>query len=265
MFIMVFIFFSSFKLEHSYNNLINYFFYDLKIDIKSKKKPINYLISNLDFLISDYLFIEDKSLIIKNNYPKVYIYSTHDKENYKENNSYSIKPNVITASLMLKDNLAKYNILSHVEEKKVSNYLDNKPYSDSYKISRNFLENAILLNNNYEYFLDIHRDSVGSVHTQINLNDKEYARIMFVLGLENDNYQENLLLMEKLNNYLDSHYPGVSRGIYKKSGSNVNGVYNQDFHPNTILIEIGGIDSNLESVYNSTEIIAEALYSIIGD
>ena len=45
----------------------------------------------------------------------------------------------------------------------------------------------------------------------------------------------------------------------------MDGVYNQDFHENTILIEIGGVDNNMESVVNSTEIIAKALYYIIGD
>ena len=57
----------------------------------------------------------------------------------------------------------------------------------------------------------------------------------------------------------------VVGGIYEKSGKGVNGVYNQDFNRNTMLIEIGGVDSNLNSVFNSTEIIAKSLYYIFGD
>ena len=88
---------------------------------------------------------------------------------------------------------------------------------------------------------------------------------MFVLGLENKNYKENKNLISKMNEYLNKFYPGLSRGIYEKSGKGVNGVYNQDFHKNVMLIEIGGVDSNLNSVFNSTEIIARALYDVIGD
>lgn len=264
-FLMIFFYFSSFKLEKSYVSIINYLYNDLGITKQKRENPINYLTGNLDFLISNYLFVEEEVLVTKVDYPKIYIYNTHDTETYKENNDYNIKATVITASYMLKDALAKYKIESVVEERRVSDNLDNKSYNDSYKVSRTFLEKAVLENNQYEYFIDVHRDSVSKKHTQIEIDGKEYAKIMFVLGLENENFLENKFLMEKLNNYLNEHYPGLSRGIYEKSGAGVNGVYNQDFHPNTILIEIGGVDSNLTSVFNSTEIIAEALYYVSGD
>lgn len=264
-FVVLFIYLSSLKLEKSYENFINYLYNNLGITNEKNPQPLNYLMNNLDFLISDYLFYEEEIVVKNEVYPKIYIYNTHDNETYKENNDFNVKANVITASYMLKDALLKYNIESVVEEEKVSNHLGNKNYSESYKISRKFLENAILKNNHYEYFIDVHRDSVKKEHTQITINGKEYAKIMFVLGLENENYQENKQLISKMNDYFNEFYPGLSRGIYEKSGKGVNGVYNQDFHKNTMLIEIGGVDSNLNSVFNSTEIIAKCLYDIIGD
>lgn len=265
-FIIIFLYLSSLKLERSYASFINFLCNDLGIIKEKKKNPLNYLLENLDYLITDYVFIEDKVLVNREEtYPKIYIYNTHDKETYKENNDYNIKPTIITASYMLKDALKKYQIDSFVEEKKVSNYLTNRDYSESYQVSRTFLEEAVLKNSYYEYFIDIHRDSVKEEHTQIMIDNREYARIMFVLGLDNNNYLQNKIIIEKLNNYLNKYYPGLSRGIYEKSGVGVNGVYNQDFHANVMLIEIGGVDSNLTSVFNSTEIIAEALYSVIGD
>lgn len=265
-FIMIFLYLSSLKLERSYASFINFLYNDLRITNEKKKNPLNYLLGNLDYLISDYLFIEDEVLVNKiESKPLIYIYNTHNKEEYKENNDYNIKATVITASYMLQDALKKYKIDSYVEKRKVSDYLGSRNYSESYQISRTFLEEEILKNNSYEYFIDVHRDSVKKEHTQVMINDKEYARIMFVLGLDNEKYLQNKIVIEKLNNYIKEHYPGLSRGIYEKSGSGVNGVYNQDFHPNTMLIEIGGVDSNLNSVFNSTEIIAEALYSVIGD
>lgn len=268
-FITIFMYLSSHKLNKSYSQFINYLYNNLGITNKKNPNPLNYLMGNLDFLITDYMFYDNEikdSIIVKNEInPLIYIYSTHDEEKYKESNEFNIKPTVITASYMLKDALSTYNIESYVEEKRVSNYLKNKKYSESYEVSRTFLEEAVLKNNSYEYFIDIHRDSVKKEHTQITIDGKEYARIMFVLGLDNKNYQENKKIITKINDYLNKFYPGLSRGIYEKSGKGVNGVYNQDFHKNTMLIEIGGVDSNLNSVFNSTEIIAKCLYDIIGD
>ena len=116
---------------------------------------------------------------------------------------------------------------------------------------------------NITYYVDIHRDSVKN--TTIEINNKKYAKIMFVLGLENENYLENKKVMEKMNNYLNIHYPGISRGIYEKKGIDVNGVYNQDYNKNILLIEVGGIENNIEEVNNSTEIIALMLYTMLGD
>lgn len=259
--IIIFLYLSHFKLNNNYELFINHITNNF-LNQKEKQKPLYYLMNNLDFFINDYLFVEDDVLLKKENLPLIYIYNTHNQETYKETDG--VKANVLTTSKMLKDALNKYNIDSIVENEKVSDYLDGN-YNDSYKISRRFLESIVLNNHTLNYFIDIHRDSVKEDYTQIVIGDKEYAKIMFVLGLENKNYQQNKQLMEKMNNYLNEFYPGLSRGIYEKSGSGVNGVYNQDFHKNTLLIEVGGVDSNLVSVANSTEILAKTLYYVIGE
>ena len=190
-FIMLFLYLSSFKLEKSYAPLINYMHNQVNLTKNSKTNPLNHLMNNLDFLISDYVFFEDEEdiLVTKTSQPKIYLYNTHDTETYKENNDYNIKATVITASYMLKDALSRLEIDSDVEERRVSDYLGNKYYSKSYEISRTFLEEAVLKNHEYSYFIDVHRDSVSSKYTQITINNKEYAKIMFVLGLENENFQ----------------------------------------------------------------------------
>ena len=58
-------------------------------------------------------------------------------------------------------------------------------------------------------------------------------------------------------------YPGLSRGIYKKKGAGVNGVYNQDFSPKTILIEVGGQDNTIDEVFNTCEAISTILTEYI--
>ena len=51
-----------------------------------------------------------------------------------------------------------------------------------------------------KYYIDIHRDSITKDKTTVIINNKSYAKILFLIGLENPNYQENLIFTEKLNN-----------------------------------------------------------------
>jgi stage II sporulation protein P len=113
------------------------------------------------------------------------------------------------------------------------------------------------------YFIDLHRDSVNKNISTININGEDYAKLLFIVGLENPNYSTNLKFTEELNNKLDKMYPGLSRGIYKKKGPGVNGVYNQDFDPNTILIEVGGEENTIDEIYNSCMVISDILTSYI--
>ena len=92
---------------------------------------------------------------------------------------------------------------------------------------------------------------------------KPSLKTIFLIGLENDNYEENLAFTEKINNLMNKKYPGLSKGIYKKGGVGVNGVYNQDFSNRTILIEIGGYENTPSEVLNSTLAFAECFLEVI--
>ena len=80
--------------------------------------------------------------------------------------------------------------------------------------------------------------------------------------MENPNYQENLDFITKLNNKMNEKYPNLSKGIYKKSGSGVNGVYNQDNSKYTILVEIVGVDNTTDEVLNSTLAFTECFLEV---
>ena len=212
--------------------------------------------------------IEKLTNLAYNNKEKtIYIYSTHSDEeySYQKNDIYNIVPNVKTASYILEDELEKLGLFSLVETGNTIDIVNSEglKYSDSYKVSRRLLEQRKKENPSLVYFIDLHRDSVDKNATTITINDKTYAKVMFLLGLENPNYKENLKLMESMNNYLDKNYKGLSRGIYKKEGKGVNGVYNQDFDANTFLIEVGGVGNTIEEVSNSLKVIANCIYNYI--
>ena len=111
--------------------------------------------------------------------------------------------------------------------------------------------------------MDIHRDSLEKGRTTIEIEGKKFAKTIFLIGLENENYEENLSFTEKINNLLNEKYPGLSKGIYKKGGPGVNGVYNQDFSKRAILIEIGGYENTPSEVLNSVLAFSECFMEVI--
>lgn len=222
--------------------------------------------SNLEELKEVSSYIEDPNPIDIEK-PIIYIYNSHQLENYNSENLdiYGITPNVLMASYLLKEKLNSKGLSTIVETTNMSEFLslNGWDHSGSYKASRIFVLDKKNKYSSLEYFVDIHRDSVSKNVSTVNIKGKSYARILFVVGLEHSNYSSNLNTMENLNNLCNKYYPGLSRGIYKKEGAGVNGIYNQDISPNSILIEVGGIDNNIDEVLNTTEAISNILYYYI--
>ena len=169
------------------------------------------------------------------------------------------------ASYLLKEKLNKSGIATIVEDTDLTEFLDlNKwNYANSYKASRMFILDKINTYDTIKYLIDIHRDSAKKEMTSVAINGKNYARILFVVGLEHKNYQKNLDLANNINKMFTEKYPGISRGVYKKEGAGVDGIYNQDITGNSMLIEVGGIDNNIDEVMNTINAINDVLVRYI--
>ena len=228
--------------------------------------PLTLINNNYDTYNEPVKIVKEKENI-KEIKPIVYLYNTHQIEEYSLSNKeiYNIKPTVMTLSYIIREELNKNNIPTIVEENSVEDVLNinNWNYASSYKVSRIMMEDAKNKNDSLKYFIDLHRDSVSKKISTITINDKNYSKILFIVGLENPNYQDNLNVTEKINNMISLKYPNLSRGIYKKKGKGVNGVYNQDFGPNTILIEVGGEENTIDEVYNTALVISDVLIEYI--
>ena len=210
------------------------------------------------------LDIENISLVnneeeVKSNEPLIYIYNTHDEEAYYNSylNPYNIVPDVKLASYYFQERLKDLGIESVVEKRKIKDVLDKNGwnYRYSYNASRVYLEEVSKNSPSIKYFIDLHRDSVGKDKTTTIINGKNYARVMFLVGLEHENYQKNLDLATRLNELISQFDSTLSRGIYQKEGPGVNGIYNQDFSSKAILIEVGGQYNTIEEV----EVMARVL------
>lgn len=199
--------------------------------------------------------------------PLIYIYNSHQTEEYTPSSfaEISVNPTVMMANYILEEVFNKNKLYTLVEEASVKNILNNNEwnYSKSYKASRILMEEAKKNNPSLKYFIDVHRDSLSKDKTTVEIGGKNYAKTIFLIGLENEHYEANLEFTEKINNIMNEKYPGLSKGIYKKGGSGVNGIYNQDFSPYTILIEIGGVDNTTVEVMNSALAFAECFTEAI--
>lgn len=220
------------------------------------------------------LDIENISLVnneeeVKSNEPLIYIYNTHDEEAYYNSylNPYNIVPDVKLASYYFQERLKDLGIESVVEKRKIKDVLDKNGwnYRYSYNASRVYLEEVSKNNPSIKYFIDLHRDSVGKDKTTTTINGKSYARVMFLVGLEHENYQKNLDLATRLNELISQFDSTLSRGIYQKEGPGVNGIYNQDFSSKAILIEVGGPYNTIEEVANTIEVMARVLKDYLGE
>lgn len=238
--------------------------YALNIEIDNSKIAFNEVETNKDSKSETEIEYNEFS-----KEPLVYIYNTHQSEKYQSGylENYNITSTVLIASKILKEYLQDLGINVIVEEDDISAKLHslNWKYGYSYKVSRMFMEDAKKKNPSLTYFIDLHRDSSKYDKTTTEINGEKYAKILFVVGLDHDNYEPNLKLAENLSEILKKYNEKLYRGIMKKSGSGVNGIYNQDFSPNTMLIEVGGQYNNISEVNNALKIFAQVLYDYIKD
>ena len=199
--------------------------------------------------------------------PLIYIYNTHQQEEYASSNfiEETLSPTVMISNYIIESHLENNNYSTYIETSSIKEILNKNKwkYSYSYKASRILLEKRKKEFPTLKYFIDVHRDSLIKDRTTTTISNEKYAKILFIVGLENKNYQENLTFTENINNCLNTKYPGLSKGIYKKQGPGVDGIYNQDFSPYTILVEMGGYENTTSEVMNSSIAFSNCFLEVI--
>ena len=270
----VFAFFHSKEYKYDKNilykkrNYIEFNLYELlsnKIEEKINK-PVNLLNNNVRVTTNNVKQVGKvkNSNIVKVNSeekiynPMIYVYNTHQSEKY-------IDYSVSDAALELTRMLNQKGVDTYFEEQSVTAFLQNNnlKYYKSYSVSRKYLEEAKNKYPNLGYFFDIHRDALSKEKSTININGKSYAKILFVVGKENNNYEQNLYNANKLNEIINNKVPGISRGVITKEGNDVNGIYNQDINSNVFLIEVGGNNNTKEEVLKTINILNDSIYEYI--
>lgn len=199
----------------------------------------------------------------------IYIYHSHSRESFlpylkkvdQPEVAYHSRAHITLVGEMLGKSLERRGLGTIVNSTDIVQELDSREldYGNSYFVSGEHVKTAQKENSELEIFLDIHRDSLRKDSTTIEMNEEEYARLLFVVGTGHKEYEKNLAFTADLHQQLEIQYPGLSKGILEKDSSQGNGVYNQNLSPNSVIVEIGGVDNTAKELHRTVEALADVL------
>ncbi|EIT86726.1 stage II sporulation protein P [Fictibacillus macauensis ZFHKF-1] len=195
----------------------------------------------------------------------VYIYHSHSFESFRpllkdgKFTSSNEKTNIIAVGDYLKKSLEANGIGVEHDASNIAEKLSKRGWSTtkSYAMSREDVTTAMKNNASLSYLIDMHRDSQPRTLTTTSIQNKEYARLFFIVGRENPDYEKNLQLAQELHKRLNKKYPHISRGVLIKNRTQGNGVYNQDLSEKAMLVEMGGIDNDAAELHRTADAFAE--------
>ncbi|MDD3392119.1 MAG: stage II sporulation protein P [Bacilli bacterium] len=258
--------------EKKANNIINKIISTVsKIDLT---KPTTFLKDTIVFEETDTKgntininYVENP--LVEEDNPRVYIYNTHQSEEYSSDGleGYNITPNVMMASYLLADILKDLGISAIVEDTDITELLNlnNWNYNQSYKASRLFIEDTLDKYGDFDLIIDLHRDAITKENGTVTIDGKDYAKILFVVGTSNENYEKNQEVVNNLNSIINNKYPGLSRGILGRKGVTTKGCYNQDLDSKMILLEVGGNENTIGDITNTITAMANVITEYLGE
>jgi stage II sporulation protein P len=199
-----------------------------------------------------------------------FVYQSHNQESYlpelqgvkDPDKAYDPQTNVTKVGLRLAQKLEQEGIGAVHSDKNYPAIEKGFNYYYSYKYSLKTLQEASSSHPDLKFYFDIHRDSQRREKTTVRINGKDYAQIYFIIGGKNPNWKENEQFASQIHQTVEAKFPGISKGSFAKAGEG-NGVYNQTFSTNSILIEIGGVDNTLEECYRTADALAAAISEVI--
>lgn len=253
-------YFSPYTANTSYKNIYLKNNTDLKIDISALMKA------------------ELQYSIVKNSSPQVLIIHTHATESYFSGNRdyYTDKDltrttdtskNVVSLGKIVAGKLNAAGI-STIHDKTLH---DHPSYNDSYPNAAKTITSQIAKNKDIKVVIDIHRDAIASgekdkIKLTKTVNGKSAAQIMLVMGSQSGSvknfpkYLENLKLAVRIQEKLESRYPGLARAVSLMPRN-----YNESLTTGSVLIEIGTDANSLEEAQYSAGLLGNALAELFSE
>ncbi len=199
--------------------------------------------------------------------PTVLILHTHASESYENTEGYTPSSeyrcldeqyNVISVGAHLAELLSRQGICV-LHDKTLHDY---PSYNGSYNNSRQTLSGYLQTYPSIRLVLDIHRDAMTDDagnqlgYTQTTAKGTA-AKVMLVVGCNNDAWEENAALAAKLQVLLEREAPGICRPLTLRQSR-----FNQDLSSGAVLIEMGAAGNTRQEALLAAEYVAGAIVTL---
>lgn len=184
----------------------------------------------------------------------VYIYDTHQKEEYADGKG------VIDAAADLGKHLEKKGIKVVLETHSFQSYMDahGMDYNQSYFVSNKYLQDAFVNYGGFDLCIDLHRDSVPRSAAVLEANGKTYAKAMMVVGSLATYHDSSAKISSTLTDIMNKKVNGIMKGVMTREA-----YYNQQVAKGIVLIEVGAEVNSFEEISNTTEVLADGIYDML--
>lgn len=190
----------------------------------------------------------------------ILLYNTHNAENYKPEAAKLEGQNagVFKVAQRLKQKLEDEYGANVIQSENIHDYPDwSRSYMESLKTAQQLLSE----NPNTSMMFDIHRDAgfKSKDPTTINIKGKNATKILLVIATEHDRWKENLAFAQAIEAKGNELYPGLIRDIRIRD----NRRYNQQLHPQAVLLEFGSDLNTIDESLYSAELFADVIANVV--
>ena len=208
--------------------------------------------------------------------PQVLIVHTHTTEAYmNEDKGYYVKgddtrstdtaQNVCRVGDAITEQLTAAGIVT-IHDRTLHDY---PSYSGSYNAAAETIEKHLEQNPSIQVVIDVHRDAITqSDDTRVKptavIDGKNAAQCMIISGCQEgsvydfDHWEENLKLTVRLQQALETNYPGLARSMLFTARR-----YNMHLTHGSFLVEVGSEANTLDEAIYTGELIGKALAGVL--
>lgn len=183
------------------------------------------------------------------------IYHTHSDESYVPTDGAESIPGrggILQVGAALADRLSKLGL-------KASHKTTPHDPHDAAAYERSRRTAVQLLKERPLALFDVHRDGGPAEPYLKEIDGREVAKAMIVVGRTNPKYEANLEFARRLKDTVNSKYPGLVKGIFLGKAD-----FNQDLFDRSLLLEIGTEKTTREAAEAGASLIASEVPRILG-
>lgn len=128
-------------------------------------------------------------------------------------------------------------------------------FTSAYVRGRETVEELLETYPSLLFLFDIHRDGVVDESLLATVGGEHVAQVAVVIGQNHPGWQANRAKADRFGEILQSLYPGVFRRVIFVPRQ----TYNQDLHPNFLLLEVGNYFDHEQYALRTARLIAEVI------